>query len=165
MKLLLFAGIVVLSATTTFCAEAADKVPPTWRKSMTNDPGTNYFLSKNSASLGDPASTAIRNIMLARVVASECQSARLNKARLKAYRDRMLGSLSPDAMKTAAFTAGSELRSFDYETLAHLCAGIDYQFGPKGVLIAGAVSPGKGEPRYRYDPSIPYIRLPDFTGK
>ncbi|WP_292384020.1 hypothetical protein [Mesorhizobium sp.] len=55
----------------TFSAEAADKFPPIWRKSMTNDPGTNYFLNKYSASLNDPASTAIRNIMLARVVGSE----------------------------------------------------------------------------------------------
>jgi hypothetical protein len=87
MKILVFAGIVVLSMTSTFYAEAADKFPATWRKSMTNDPGTNYFLNRHSTSLSDPASTAIRNIMLARVVASECQSARLNKAKVKAYRD------------------------------------------------------------------------------
>jgi len=165
MKLLWFAGAVIVSMTAAFCAEAADKFPPIWRKSMTDDPATKYFLNKYSASLSDPASTAIRNIMLARVVASECQSARLIKAKVKAYRDSMLGSLSPDAMKAAAFAAGSELRGFDYETLAHLCAGINYQFGPKGVLIAGAVSPGEGEPRDRYDPGNPYIRLPDFTGK
>ncbi|WP_292260407.1 hypothetical protein [Mesorhizobium sp.] len=154
-----------MSMAGTFSAEAADKFPPIWRKSMTNDPGTNYFLNKYSASLNDPASTAIRNIMLARVVGSECQSSRLSKAKVRAYRDSMLGSLSSDALKAAAFAAGSELRNFDYETLAHLCAGIDYQFGPKGVLIAGAVSSGKGEPRYSYDQRNPYIRLPDFTGK
>ncbi|WP_292150163.1 hypothetical protein, partial [Mesorhizobium sp.] len=90
----------------TFSAEAADKFPPIWRKSMTNDPGTNYFLNKYSASLNDPASTAIRNIMLARVVGSECQSSRLSKAKVRAYRNSMLGSLSSDAMKAAAFAAG-----------------------------------------------------------
>ncbi len=165
MRTLGFAAAIIVSMASVFCAEAADKFPPFWLKSMTNDPATNYPLKKYSASLSDPASTAIRNIMLARVVASECQSARLSKARVNAYRDSMLGSLSPDEMKAASFMAGSELRSFNYEVLAHLCAGIDYQFGPKGVLIAGAVSPGKGEPRYPYDPNRPYFHLPDFTGE
>ena len=165
MKLPWFVGVALVSMIVAFCAEAADKFPPIWRKSMTNDPGTNYFLKKYSTPLSDPASTAIRNIMLARTVASECQSAQLSKAKVNAYRDSILGSLSPETMKAATFGASSELRNFDYEALAHLCAGIDYQFGPKGVLIAGAVSPGKGEPRYRYDQRNPYIQLPDFTGK
>ncbi len=102
--------------------------------------------------------------MLAREIGSECQASRLNKAKVKAYRNSMIGSLPPDAVKAAAFEAGRVLRSFNYEVLAHLCAGIDYQFGPKGVLIAGAVSAGKGEPEYPYDPRNPYIQLPAFSG-
>lgn len=76
----------------------------------------------------------------------------------------MIEPLTPEQLKAAAFEGGSALRSFNYQDLAHLCAGIDYQFGPKGVLIAGAVSTGKGEPKYPFDPRNPYFRLPDFTG-
>lgn len=132
-----FVPIVLMSMASTIGAQAAEKFPPFWRKAMTNDPSTNYFLKKYSAPLDDPAGTAVRNIMLARVVGAECQASRLNKAKIKAYRDRMIGPLTPEQLKTAAFEGGSALRSFNYQDLAHLCAGIDYQFGPKGVLIPG----------------------------
>ncbi len=102
--------------------------------------------------------------MLARVIGVGCQSSRLNEAKVKAYRDRMIGPLTPEQLKAAAFEGGSALRSFNYQDLAYLCAGIDYQFGPKGVLIPGAVSTGKGEPKYPYDPRNPYFHLPEFTG-
>lgn len=151
-----FVGVVLVSMASTIFAEAADKFPPFWRKSMTNDPSTNYFLKKYSITLDDPAATAVRNIMLARVIGAECQWSKLNKAKVKAYRDRVIEPLTPEQLKAAAFEGGSALRSFNYQDLAHLCAGIDYQFGPKGVLIAGAISTGKGEPKY--------FRLPDFTG-
>lgn len=164
MRLQRFVGVVLVSMASTIFAEAADKFPPFWRKSMTNDPSTNYFLKKYSTPLDDPAATAVRNIMLARVIGAECQSSKLNKAKVKAYRDRMIDPLTPEQLKAAAFEGGSALRSFNYQDLAHLCAGIDYQFGPKGVLIAGAVSAGKGEPKYPFDPRRPYFRLPDFTG-
>lgn len=159
-----FVPIVLLSMVGTIGAQAADKFPPFWRKAMTNDPNTNYFLKKYSAPLDDPAATAVRNIMLARVIGAECQSSRLNKAKVKAYRDRTIGPLTPEQLKAAAFEGGSALRSFNYQDLAYLCAGIDYQFGPKGVLIPGAVSTGKGEPKDPYDPRNPYFRLPEFTG-
>ncbi|MBZ9891374.1 hypothetical protein LB559_25935 [Mesorhizobium sp. BR1-1-3] len=159
-----FVPIVLMSMASTIGAQAAEKFPPFWRKAMTNDPSTNYFLKKYSAPLDDPAGTAVRNIMLARVVGAECQASRLNKAKIKAYRDRMIGPLTPEQLKTAAFEGGSALRSFNYQDLAHLCAGIDYQFGPKGVLIPGAVLAGKGEPKYPFDPRNPYFRLPEFTG-
>jgi DNA replication protein DnaC len=156
--------IVLLSMAGIIGAQAADKFPPFWRKAMTNDPKTNYFLKKYSAPLDDPAGTAVRNIMLARVVGAECQASRINRARVKAYRDRMIGPLTPEQLKEAAFQGGSALRRFNYQDLAHLCAGIDYQFGQKGVLIPGAVSTGKGEPAHPYDPRNPYFRLPEFTG-
>lgn len=47
----------------------------------------------------------------------------------------------------------------DFRSLAHLCAGIDYLFGPHGVLMIDVVSPGTGEPRGSYDPANPYIRI------
>lgn len=159
-----FVGVALVSMASTIFAEAADKFPPFWRKSMTNDPSTNYFLKKYSIPLDDPAATAVRNIMLARVIGAECQWSKLNKAKVKAYRDRVIEPLTPEQLKAAAFEGGSALRSFNYQDLAHLCAGIDYQFGPKGVLIAGAISTGKGEPKYPVDPRNPYFRLPDFTG-
>lgn len=159
-----FVGVVLVSMASTIFAEAADKFPPFWRKSMTNDPSTNYFLKKYSITLDDPAATAVRNIMLARVIGAECQWSKLNKAKVKAYRDRVIEPLTPEQLKAAAFEGGSALRSFNCQDLAHLCAGIDYQFGPKGVLIAGAISTGKGEPKYPSDPRNPYFRLPDFTG-
>ena len=165
MRLKGVVGIVLVAMTSTVVAEAADKFPPAWRKSMTNDPSTNYFLKKYSTPRDDPAGTAVRNIMLARVIGASCQSSKLRKAKVKAYRDRMIGPLTPEQLKAATFVGGSALRSFNYEDLAHLCAGIDYQFGPNGVLIAGAVSAGKGEPSYPYDQRNPYILLPDFTGK
>jgi len=165
MKQLWFVAVVLTSMAGTISAEAADKFPPSWRKSMTNDPSTNFFLKKYSAALDDPAATAVRNIVLARELGSECQSSKLNRAKLKAYGDSTLGGLSPDALKAAAFQTGVALRGFDYQDLAHLCAGIDYQFGPKGALIAGVISPGKGEPKRRYDPANPYIQLPEFTGQ
>ncbi|WP_287179864.1 hypothetical protein [Mesorhizobium sp.] len=78
-----FVGVVLVSMASTIFAEATDKFPPFWRKSMTNDPSTNYFLKKNSIPLDDPAATAVRNIMLARVIGAECQWSKLNKAKVK----------------------------------------------------------------------------------
>lgn len=164
MREWLLVPIVLASMVSGIDAHAAEKFPPFWRKAMTNDPNTNYFLKKYSAPLDDPAGTAARNIMLARVIGAKCQSSKLNRAKFNAYRDSTVGSLSPAEIKAAAFEAGSALRSFNYQDLAYLCAGIDYQFGPKGVLIPGAVSAGKGEPKYAYDPRNPYFHLPEFTG-
>lgn len=147
-----FVGVaLVLMASTTF-VHATDKFPPFWRKSMTNDPSTNYFLRKYSAPLDDPAATAARKYHAARVIGAECQPSKLNNAKVEACRNRTIDPLTPEQLKAAAFEGGSALRSFNYQDLAHLCAGIDYQFGPKGLLIEGAVSAGKGEP------SIPLIR-------
>ncbi|MEO5755276.1 MAG: hypothetical protein ABIQ51_00320 [Mesorhizobium sp.] len=156
--------IFLISMACALEAKAEDKFPPFWRKAMTNDPNTNYFLKKYSVPLDDPAGTAVRNIMLARVIGALCQSSKLNRAKVKAYRERTIGSLSPEQLKAAAFQGGSALRSFNYQDLAYLCAGVDYQFGPNGVLIPGAVSAGRGEPNYPYDQRNPYIHLPEFTG-
>src|SRR6476660_8304261 len=100
-------SIVLMSLAGAVGAQAADKFPPFWRKAMTNDPNTNYFLKKYSTPLDDPAGTAVRNIMLARVIGAGCQSSRLNEAKVKAYRDRMIGPLTPEQLKAAAFEGGS----------------------------------------------------------
>ncbi|WP_244489925.1 hypothetical protein [Rhizobium sp. Leaf391] len=63
------------------------------------------------------------------------------------------------AVEDAAFLAEGRFRYFDYRTLAHLCAGIDYLFGPEGQLVPRLIKTGTGEPKVSYDPNNPYIPM------
>ncbi|MGO7388788.1 hypothetical protein ACCT20_36945, partial [Rhizobium ruizarguesonis] len=65
----------------------------------------------------------------------------------------------------AVFLADDWFKYFNYRSLAHLCAGIDYIFGPEGKLVPNLVKPGKGEPKASYDPQNPYLRLPPCANR
>jgi hypothetical protein len=156
--LLLLCGAVVFGSTCS--ANSTEKFPPSWRKTMTNDPATNFYLTKFTADLGDPLQTAARNFVIARLVGSLCQGAKIAKPKLVKY----LASAGMDDAAVAAQRAAYDgvrmtFNQFDYRELAHLCAGIEYMFGSKGKLIAGVGKPGKGEPRDAYDPLNPYLRV------
>src|SRR5690242_14585766 len=64
---------------------AAEKFPASWRKTMTNDPATNFPLSKYTVDLAEPLQTAERNYIVARLVGSLCSGAKIEKTKLKKY--------------------------------------------------------------------------------
>jgi hypothetical protein len=141
----------------------AEKYPKLWKKTMVNDASINPYVKKYTSTLSDPTATAVRNIMLAQAVGSLCQSTKLDKKIVSAYRKASKVPASGSAeLKASVFLAESEFRMFDYRALAHLCAATDLLFGKSGMLIPGSVKPGIGEPKLAYDPSNPYIILPGF---
>ena len=159
MKLLATITTTVLLACLS-AAAAADKFPASWRKTMTNDPATNFYLSKYTVDLAEPLQTAERNFILAKLVGLGCSGAKIEKRKLKSYLDRSGMGDAPSAAKRTAYDAARmSFNGFDYRALAHLCAGIDFMFGPNGKLAPGIGKAGKGEPKGAYDPANPYIMV------
>src|SRR5882724_3741072 len=79
-----FAGLMLCLVAPSL-AVADEKFPQIWRKTMTNDPSTNYDLGKFSAPLKTPLAGAARNMVLARVLGRACEGAAINKTVLRAY--------------------------------------------------------------------------------
>ncbi len=154
--------IALAACFTAFHAEdgmAKEKYPSFWKKSMVNDPAVNFPLKTFSQPLSNPVSEYIKNIMLANLLSSECTGAVIDKKIEKQLRKNVRASqLKGKAWDDAMFLANSQFTSFNFQTLAHLCAGIDHLYGPEGVLEKNLMRPGKGEPRHSYDPANPYLR-------
>lgn len=157
-SLSLLAGILIIGLP---CAlHAQEKYPASWRKTMTNDPVKNTYLSKFSRKLATPEAETLRNLKLSKLAGGACEGSSINKKKGTDYlKTSGYFALKGKAWDDAAFLAESEFRNVDFRSLAHLCAGIDYLFGPHGVLMIDVVSPGTGEPRGSYDPANPYIRI------
>src|SRR4051812_43706331 len=117
---------------------AAEKFPASWRKTMTNDPATNFALSKYTVDLAEPLQTAERNFIMAKLVGSFCSGAKIQNRKLKKYLAEAGLEDASLATRRAAYDAASiTFDQFDYRDLAHLCAGVDFMFGPNGKLAAG----------------------------
>ena len=150
------AALLALAGT----AVAAEKFPAAWRKTMTNDPATNFYLAKYTVDLAEPLQTAQRNFIIAKLVGSLCSGARIDKGNLRKYLARTGVEAAPLAVRRAAYdTARMTFNGFDYRTLAHLCAAVDFMFGRDGKLVPGAGKAGKGEPKVAYDPQNPYFMV------
>ncbi len=149
---------VVLALAAIASVASADEIPRFWRKSMVNDPALNYPLKKYTADLKDAPSTAFRNSLLARMEGAWCKGSTFNKKLLKEYLSNW-SNITVNEGNSAAFEAESSLRQFSYFDLAHLCSAIEYQFGPKGKLIPGAVTLGVGVPKTEYSQQNSYIRV------
>jgi hypothetical protein len=130
---------------------------------MTNDPATNPELETFAEKIDDPAAEAEKVIKLAAFVAGRCVGSRRNGDVIQNYVAKYISRLNVDQKKEAELKAQHFFIQIDYVEEAELCAGIDYLFGPKGVLLPDAVTPGIGEMnlepflRYNLNMSSHYI--------
>lgn len=155
-----WAAIASLALVLTCQAQAAEKFPARWRNTMTNDPGTNERLVKYAAPMPDPTEEALRIVLLARTAGLGCQSATIDRAALTGLVERSgVNAMTRKDVEAASERSAARFIGFDYQDLAHLCAGIDHLFGRNGVLARDLVSPGTGEPDFPYDPANPYITI------
>jgi len=144
----------------------AEEMPAFWKKSMTNDPATNYYVKQAMKPLDNPDAQTLRVVKLANALGNLCSGAQLNKKALFSYMTETgFADIKGRAYNEAAFLADSTFRYFDYRALAHLCAGSAYLFGPKGQLAPGLLKTGKGKPKASYDSSNPFVSLPPLARK
>ena len=153
------AGVLLLLVGSIAAATADEKFPARWRKSMVNDPEVNFALKKYSNMPDDQIAAALKKGILLFLVGNLCEGAQINRPQAKAFIDGS-GIFPPDDDKRRKEEqVMGDFLGFEYEDLAHLCGGVAYMFGPNGVLIAGAVTPGNGEPKIPYDEKNPYLRI------
>lgn len=153
-------GAALLAVSAFANLAAADTLPASWAKTTTNDPASNSYLSTAMKPLANPDAETLRVIKLANVLVEFCNGAKLNTNVDKEYKRKTgYSNISGKTFEDAAFLADKSFNFFDYRKLAHLCAGSDYLFGPKGHLVAGLVQGSSGTPKLPYDPNNPYIRL------
>jgi hypothetical protein len=129
---------------------------------MTNDPKTNPMLSKYEEKLPSAAEETLKNVTLAEIASYSCVDAAPDMGRLHKYADPVLRSLSQDDLKETKFQVRRQFQGLDFNDVAEICAGLDYLFGPAGVLISNAVSKGSGQ--LRMDGPPPTRPLFDFPG-
>ena len=157
-----FLPILVLTGFVTISQASSDeKLPAIWRKTMTNDPSTNYLLGKYSQPLPCKAEEAGRVLTLIRLLGAGCEKATVNKERFSIFIEQSgITKLGKSELKELSDNVSAKFDGFDYDTLAHLCSGIDYLFGQKGVLGRSLMVAGTGEPTLPNDPANPYFRIP-----
>ncbi|PDT03654.1 hypothetical protein CO666_13870 [Rhizobium chutanense] len=157
-NLILLVAMTVSSAVSA----AAEDFPAYWRKTMTNDPDTNFYLAQALKPLPNKEAETIRVLRLSLIAGNLCLGAIVNTRMREAFLQQAgYNSLRGKAWDEAAFLANDWFKYFNYRSLAHLCAGIDYMFGPEGRLAPNLVKAGKGEPKGSYDPlDSYYMRLP-----
>lgn len=144
-------------------ARADEKYPAIWRKTMTSDPSINYALKKYSERMADKAEEAGRVLTLIRLLKAGCEGAAVSDVTLSVLmKDSGIAKLSGSKLKEVSDAVSAKFDGFDYEALAHLCSGVDYLFGRKGVLGHGLMLAGTGEPSSPYDPANPYLRVPSL---
>jgi hypothetical protein len=159
-----FSTAIAVGLSTVACGAA--QLPSYWRKSMTNDPATNYFVAQSMKPLASADAQALRIVKLAGIAGGQCKGSAVNRKALQAYKIQVgYSKIKGKAYDDAAFLADDSFKYFDYGALAHLCAGTDYLFGPDGHLAPGVVRPGKGLPKASYDPRNPYVRVSPLMKK
>jgi hypothetical protein len=138
---------------------AAEPLPENWKKTMTGDPATNFFLKKYSEKSEKPAVQYYRDMYLVALL-SGCGTLDIRLKTFFEY-EKAIGfdAFSEKDIKDAKFDVGVFMRGMDVRTAAHLCAGGDYMFGKDGVLIAGVMRPNGQPLNVQYDPKNPYIML------
>ncbi|NKL07033.1 hypothetical protein [Rhizobium leguminosarum] len=152
--------LAVISAASA-AGSAAEGIPAYWRKTMTNDPQTNFYLAEALKPLPNKDAETLKVLRLSLIAGNLCLGATIDRRMGDAFLQRAgYGRLRGKTWDEAAFLANDWFKYFNYRSLAHLCAGIDYLFGSQGKLVPNLVKPGKGEPKASYDPQNPYLRLP-----
>ncbi|MGO6724418.1 hypothetical protein GR223_32430 [Rhizobium leguminosarum] len=152
--------LMVISASSTVGADA-EEIPAYWRKTMTNDPQTNFYLAESLKPLPNKDAETLKVLRLSLIAGNLCLGAAIDTKTGDAFLRRAgYNHIRGKTWDEAAFLADDWFKYFNYRSLAHLCAGIDYIFGPEGKLVPNLVKPGKGEPKASYDPQNPYLRLP-----
>ncbi|OJY74054.1 MAG: hypothetical protein BGP09_26995 [Rhizobium sp. 60-20] len=142
----------------------ADSIPAFRRKTMTNDPSTNWYLSEAMKPMPDADAEILRIYKLGGIIGTMCDGAKVNTAVGNRFlKTSGYGKLTGDKYKQAAFLADDRFKLFDYRALAHLCAGGDYMFGSQGHLLPNLITGNRGTPKVSYDPSNPYIMLPSIS--
>jgi hypothetical protein len=138
---------------------SAEPLPESWAKTMTSDPATNSFLKKFSEKSDKPAVQYYRNMYLIALL-SGCATLDIRLKTFFEY-ERSVGfdKFSDKDIKDAKLDVGTFTQGMNVETAAHLCAGGDYLFGAKGVLIPGVMRPNGQALDVQYDPASPDIKL------
>ena len=163
-----FRGILVISLVLSASLTPAigeEKFPENWRKKMVENPETNYSLKKYSSMPKDKDQASIKKAELIFILSSQCQGAALNRPVVDAFLRRAGLTHPTPALQEASNIAMMDFNGFDYQSLANLCGGSDYLFGPRGVLVPGAVQKGAGEPKFPYDEANPYFVMEPFFKK
>lgn len=141
-------------------SEASQALPQSWRRTMTSDPDANYFLKAYSGDLATKMATVVRNIMLFRLLSTGCRDVNVSQVIVDRYAKKSgFLELGLEDGKNASRLGAAQFDYFDYDALAHLCAGSDYLFGSRGVLIKDAMSKGSGELAIPYNPENLYLKV------
>ncbi|MGY5811979.1 hypothetical protein ACXHXG_30300 [Rhizobium sp. LEGMi198b] len=152
--------VLVLSAWSCL----AEDIPASWRKTMSNDPSTNWYLSEAMKRMPDADAEILRIYKLGGIIGTMCKDAKVNTATGNLFlKTAGYGKITGDKYREAAFLVDDRFKFFNYRTLAHLCAGGDYMFGPQGHLLPNLVIGNKGIPNLSYDPRNPFIILPSIS--
>ena len=163
LKTICVAGAMAISS---WASAIAAPIPEFWKKSMTDDPATNYYVSQALKPLPTQDAQTLRVVYLADLLGHACRGASVNKKALNAFKKSSgYSAITGKAYDEAAFLVDDSVKYVDYRALAHLCAGTGYLFGPQGHLAFGLVKPGVGRPVMSYDPNNPYIRLKSVRKK
>ena len=142
----------------------AEDIPAFWRKTMTNDPSTNWYLSEAMKRLPNADAEILRIYKLGGIIGTMCKGAKTNTAVGNLFlKTSSYGKITGDKYREAAFLADDRFKLFDYRALAHLCAGGDYMFGAQGHLLPNLITGNKGIPNVSYDPANPFIMLPSIS--
>ncbi|MCH4546548.1 hypothetical protein G9X68_11760 [Rhizobium sp. WYCCWR 11279] len=153
--------LLVLISASSADGAVAEEIPAYWRKTMTNNPKTNFYLAEALKPLPNKDAETLKVLRLSLIAGNLCLDAAIDRRAGEAFLQRAgYGRIRGKAWDEAAFLANDWFKYFNYRSLAHLCAGIDYIFGREGKLVPNLVKPGKGEPKGTYDPQNPYLRLP-----
>jgi hypothetical protein len=142
-------------------SQAQDIFTPFELRQMTNDPETNPALSTFAEKIEPPLAEALKTVHLAGILSSQCVGSSPNRAILDPYVAEHIARATSTERSDANFLARRVFQGLTYVDVAQLCAGIDYLFGPKGVLLANAVTKGSGKMKLFGDrQSNPYIVVP-----
>jgi hypothetical protein len=154
-------GLATVLVATTCLAQAP--MSEVQRRTMTDDPQVNLVLKTYTSRLDDPAQTVVRTLRLAKLLGEGCQGAQIDKSRFNDYlRQAHFEDLPAEHIENAAAIVAPAFSYIDTDKLDHLCAGIPYFFGHRGVLARELVSPGDG--RALFGSKRLYFRAPSLFG-
>jgi hypothetical protein len=141
----------------------ADDIPNSWKRTMTNDPSTNYFLARVVVPLGNKDAELLRTVILSLVAIRYCKDVHVDDTVAQPFLTQNgYYTLRGKKWSDAQFAARDNLRNVTHREIAHLCAGLDYLFGPKGKMAPHLLIFGTTGPKYPFDPRNQYISLPEL---
>jgi len=129
---------------------------------MTNDPQTNPALATFAEKITPPMAEALRVVELAGLASDQCNGAQANWRTLKPFMEKNLSHANPEEASDAKFLAHRPFQNLTFVDVAYRCAGLDYLFGPKGVVLPNAVTMGAGTTKTPGDSELnPYVKVPN----